>query len=297
MENDKVESQDEQFLSDNGTVDEEPTDELLAAELDILMNDTAPRTADTPKVEDVKDEEEVQEKEEEITGESEEDKKARHAEESRLGRKVAKINEQIGNMATKDDLLQIMNRLDDLRKERQSITPEYEREELGEHEELDLTTTEGLRAFNRQEREREAKEAKAVELDYTRGYVDTMKDLISEVDDPEVVKKIKSEMLKPNGECNKKYTGVPARDCAKNFAKALKIAQTKPATTFDKTGRVPNVATGVTGSSTGTKKADVLKHELDDYSKELIKDGKLSIAEINEALEGETPIHLRGRKI
>jgi hypothetical protein len=288
---DNVERLDEnKGLSDEETV-AVATDEELSAAFDELVQDIRPRDAETPPVEEF--EPEIPE-EKPPKVEPTEEEKARHAEESRLGRKVARLEGRLESVATKDDLLKIMERLDDLGRGRREPTTEIE--QFGEEE---LHTPEGIRTFIQEEEKRKAKAFQDAQKQYVSGYFQTLDDLMTEVDDPAVRKIIKAEMIKPGGEANKRYSDVPARDCAKNFTRALKIAQekVKPApTTFDKDGRVPKVPVGVTGSTTGSKSTETLKHDLDEYSKALVKDGKLTIEEINAALDGDAPINLGGRK-
>jgi hypothetical protein len=271
---------------------ESPTEEDLVAAFDEFMADRNGET-ETPITVTEETEEEETPLEEKTAEEV-----ISHEEQSKLGRKVASLKRQMDNVATKNDLQAILQRLDEISKSKVSGNPFEEHEEI-EAEEVNLNDPRELDRFltkreEQRNKERELKEREGI-LRYTQSYLGTMASLLDEVDDASVRTKIKVEMLKEGGEYNKKYSENASADCAKNFTRALKFAQSKP-TVFDKNNRAPDVPKGVNGpASAKDKNGDVLKHELDEYSAALVKKTGMSVKDINEALDSEVPDGLKKR--
>jgi hypothetical protein len=266
-------------------VDEErlATDEELGLALDDLFANVGSLSH-----EEVPDDKPTVTEEDKPRPTQEEAERLAHEESSRLGRKVAYLDE---HMAKKEDLDEIKRMLLDLKK------PQVD--EYGEHhddEQIDLNSPEGLAKFlderDRRKQEEEAKMLREANLEYGRQYVGTMEGLLSNIEDANTRKKIRDEMVKSGGEFNKRYSNSPAADCAKNFS--LVVKSLKPTNHFQQENRVPKVPTG-TGIKAGSQTGAKINHELDDVAKEYVKKMNMTAEFVNEALEGETPLNLRGR--
>lgn len=226
------------------------------------------------------------EEEEEVVEE-----KPTHSESTQLGRKVAKLFEKTDRLeskvATKDDLYDIMKRLDDIK----TVHREDEIEE--EYDEPDLSTREGIdRYLEKRELQKKEAEYKKQKV-YSENYFDTMKDLLTEVEDKDVAAKVYNEMIKLGGEYNRIIYGNPERDCSKNFMGALKkITKEISKTPFSR--EVKDTKTGLSGSSTNVV-SNVKPIKLSEDAAELAKRFNMTDEEIRKALEGDMPIGLRGK--
>jgi hypothetical protein len=267
----------EEELKDNGSEqDDVISDEQLSSAFDSFLNGSEDVTVD-----EVVDEEVVVEE------------KPSHSESTQLGRKVAKLFEKTdrleSNVATKEDLYELMKRLDDVKSSRVKNEDVYESVE----EEIDLSTKEGIDLYlERRELEKDRR-AKESQQKYTDSYLDVMKELLSEVEDNVIASKIREEMVKPGGEYNKIIHGDPSRDCSKNFIGALKKV-TKEASKTPFSRDVKDTKTGLSGSSTNSV-SNVKPIKLSDDAAELAKRFNMTDDEIREALAGEMPIGLRGK--
>jgi len=271
---------------DDARVEDEidPTDEELSLALDEAFEERPIEETPSPETEET---EEPEETTPEILPPEDD---LSHGEKSRLGRKVAYLEEKV---ATKDDLNDILKRLNDLAIGINKPKEEFHEEEF--HEEEDIQTPEGLDRFLEKREQQKVDRARKEQFDYEKKYVGVLDTLLADVADQKARDGIRSEMVKKGSQFNIRLSNDPSSDCARNFNKAFLFVN-KPAkaeTVFDKTNRTPKVPSGVTGSSTTDKTAPILKYELDEYERAAAKG--LSIEEINSALEEESPVGVRSR--
>jgi hypothetical protein len=256
-----------------------PTDEELSQALDEAFNGEPEPSPETEEAEE-QGEPEPETDTEELD----------HGEKSRLGRKVAYLEERV---ATKDDLNDILRRLNDLAI---GVAKPRETEEEHYEEELDIQTPEGLDKFLELRDRKKAESLRQEQVGYEKKYVSTLDTLLTDIPEKTVRDTVRSEMVKHGSQFNVRLSDDPSSDCARNFNKAfLHVTKNKkPDTVFDKSGRTVKVPSGVTGSSTTDKTAPVLKYELDEYEKAASRG--MSIEEINSTLSEEIPLVLKGRR-
>jgi hypothetical protein len=209
-----------------------------------------------------------------------------HEESSRLGRKVAWLDD---HMATKDDIDEIKRMIKGMKREDGDYNYDEEKN-------VDLNTVDGIEKFlDERDRKRDENRRQA-QLDeqkrYSRQYIDVMEGLLDQITDESKRDKIRTEMSRNGGEFNKRYTDSPGRDCAKNFNLVIRSLNRN---VFQKEDRVPDVPVG-SGVKNGEKGQTKKNHQLDDIASDYVKSMRLTADFINEALDGEAPMNLRGKR-
>jgi hypothetical protein len=248
-----------------------PTDEELSQAFDNFMG-TTERTEEPVSVEPIVEEERV----EPIITESKDDL---HSESSRLGRKIARLEGIIEDLSSK---VVTQDQIDNLIKKSDFTTIE-------EEEIQDITNVNELKKFMDvyiSKREEEKTKAYAQEKkSYESSYLNTMKDLISEVDDENASKEIYKMMLYDE-KLNVRLSNNPFVDAAKNFSRAQKAYLSLDKSRFDKV-RVATPPSGITPSTSKNEVHKVKLPVLDSDAEELRKSLGMSDEEVAEALNGD----------
>lgn len=257
---------------------DDPTYEELSKAFDEFM-ETAP-----VKVEETEVVENVEEKIPEPKIDTTDEKNLLHQENSRLGRKVARLEELIdrlsSNMLTKSDL--------DLVRNLNTTTTESE-EEI-----QDITNVNELTSFmdkylSKKKTEEEIKIKREKET-YQNTYLDSMKILLSEVDDDNTRKLIYDKMINDE-KYNVKISNNASLDASRNFNRVLKDLSSFNKSRFDNK-RGTELATGV--NVPGIQKPSTKsKIKLEDDAAQLARDLGLSEEEIEETLSKEISPSLR----
>jgi hypothetical protein len=272
---------------DESLVDDVATDDELSAAFDSFLNgeEDVKVIEDEPIVEEHEHEDEIHD--------------LSQGERTGLGRKVAKLHERLDNlttgMATKSDLLDILKRLDDIRNDNRAPSKEVLDDVYGTDEEFHIESREDLdkylekrdRVVKQKEQERETESRKA----YQGTYLDTMKDLLSEVDDKAVASRVYNELVKPGGDFNKVLSGDPSKDCSKNFIRAMKFVE-KDLNKNPFSRDVKDVKTGLSGGNTNNNQRKVVP-KLDETAAEFARKMGMTEEDIIASLASETPMGLR----
>lgn len=267
-------------------IDGMPSDNDLSAAFDALeqgeTGETPEETSSTPPEE---------RKQPEMKGDDE----LTQAEKTKLGRKVADLSRQ---MATKEDLAALMAEIRSLAKPQQQPEPREPEEEPDFI--ADIIPRQALEQFLDRHEQKKAQIAQARERQYSASYIETMTDLLSDVEDKNVASMVYKAMTADGSKFNVKYSENPHKDCAKNFHKAyteaLRAAMPPPsdqaASPFDKNkGKEPPGVTSPKPSNQGAKKT----YELDEMAREYAARMGMTEDEIADALGREVPMSLRGR--
>lgn len=222
-----------------------------------------------------------------------------NAERSRLGRKVKQLSD---NVVTKEDLAEVQKQLKELAQglQKRGGMPQDEFDDFGEpvakppQDMKEIVRQELVRA--EQEKARIAQEAQE---QYSDGYISQMREMLNDIDDKAARNKIWELMTSDNLEYNSKHSNDPVRDCAKNFAKAFRHVvsgaadkQNPPAKRNGPTG-----PTNVLSSSGSQARGKAPVPKLDSVAAEFAKRMGMTQDEVAEALGGETPLNLKGKKV
>lgn len=288
-----MEDQEEMNVNSNeeatNVEDHVPTDEELSSAFDSFLDGYAEKP-----VEDVTPPEE----EEEVTSDqvTEPVQKADeddldNLERSRLGRKVAKLYDELKNTASKSDIEKLMERID---------TVLEGKKEPEEEPYFDLSTKEGVDEYLDYREKKKAQEAdnnlRKQEKEYVDTYLGQMKSFISTIEDEKVRRMVYAEMVKKDGEFNIRHTGKPVDDVVKNFTGALlhvnKVVSYSPKTVFDKTKT--NLPNGISGVQTTTNSV-ARSPDLDDIAADFVRRTGMSEEDVLKALEGDMSENLRGK--
>ena len=255
-----------------------PTDEELSAAFDDFVGDKREELVEEVAV--------VPDAEKPATETPEQiEERVRHAEDSRLGRKVARIESMFEELSrkivTKDDL------------------PKFVEKPVIDEEIDDITDVTQLDRFvEKKLEERERRVQATVERErtqYQENYLGTMKDLIADIPDEKIAKEVYKKMLYDD-KFNVKLSNNAILDSAKNFNRAYNsiISGGKPVTRFDEPRGTP-VPAGVSGATTTVTQTKKVLPKLDADAYEFMKQTGMSEDDVIDALEGEMPIHLRGK--
>jgi hypothetical protein len=215
--------------------------------------------------------------------------KVEHSESSRLGRKVRYLSD---NMVTKDEFTGLSSKidslLDTLNRQKQE---ELQYDEYGNLVTPPVDIKEEVRKAFVETKQREQKEAEDKIASYQKAYIAGLRELIDEIEDHVVAKKVFDKMVAPNSEFNQKLSDNPYADVSKNFIRAIKSV----ATPFSgKRGN--NVPSGVTVSNTNSGAGKTLP-KLDAEAEEYAKMMGMTEDDIISALDGEISGGLKGRKM
>lgn len=270
------------------SVTEEVTDDALSAAYDSLFNDDAIESVQadpnisvdvaTPPVEPTVEPTEP----------------LSHEESSRLGRKVADITKQ---MVTKDDLNMLLQKIETLQKPTQPDFPPVSPSPFtqAEQDEIqDITDVKELDSYLDKREQRKLLEKEKQIAQYRTGYIKSLQTFAGDLD-KETFNEVFQVM---KGKYNDVLSGDPGRDCAVNFAQAVKevaVAKLKKPSgnPFDKnTGVVPITPTT---PSTVTN-ANIAMPQLDPIAAEFVKRVGMSADVVKKTLEGELKTSLTGRK-
>jgi hypothetical protein len=258
-----------------------PTDEELSAAFDDFVGEKPIVEPEEPVVvEDAVIQQPLTKTPEQIAEE------VRHEEQSRLGRKVARIENLFEDLSKK-----ILTK-EDIKALKESPVVE---EEIS-----DITNVDELRTFFQKEleasKEREIRIEKESNARYQDNYLGTMKDLLADIEDEQTAKEVYKQMVYSD-EFNVKLSDDPIKDSARNFNRAYKFVTSqapKDSSRFD-TPRVPNVATGVSGSNTVVKSSTRVMPKLEPDAKALMEQTGMTQEEVMDALEGDMPLSLRSK--
>lgn len=211
-----------------------------------------------------------------------------HEEKSRLGRRVSEL---ANNMVTKDDLNALLEKIEKLQTP-SYVQPSTPLTQTEEDEIADITNVKELDAFlERREQKKIQKEQEKI-TNYRKTYVETLKELTSDLD-KETFNEVFNTM-------KTKYDDVrspdnPAKDCALNFAKAMKevtVSKLSNANQFEKNkGVIPPTPTPPVQSDAIEKPMP----ELDPIAADFVKRVGMSAQQVNEALAKSKP-NLLGKK-
>jgi hypothetical protein len=217
-----------------------------------------------------------------------------HEESSRLGRKVAELSNK---MVTREDLDAILKKLENLQAPTSPqfapVTPDpftkAEQDEIS-----DITDVKELDSYLDRREQRKAREAERQVATYRQGYIKSLQEL-SDGLDKDTFSDVFNVM---KGKYNDVLSGDPTRDCAVNFAQAVKevsIAKLKKVSTnpFDKNLGV----TPVTPTTPTTVVTPITEMpQLDPIAAEFVKRVGMSADVVKKTLEGDTKTSLTGRK-
>jgi hypothetical protein len=245
-----------------------PTDEELSAAFDEFIGTAEQKVEEPVNVQEEKIEPTVTVKEEDY-----------HSESSRLGRKIARLENILEDLSskivTKDQIDNIVKKSDFSHTEEEEIQ--------------DITNVNELKTFmDKYISKREEDRNKLIVQEnksYENNYINTMKDLILEIDDESVSKEVYKMMLYDE-KFNIKLSNNPFVDAAKNFSRAQKAYLSLNKSRFDKTA----AAMPPSGVSASSSKNDVHKTKLpalEDDAAELARSLGMSDEEVAEALKGE----------
>jgi hypothetical protein len=218
-----------------------------------------------------------------------------HEESSRLGRKVAELSNK---MVTREDLDAILKKLENLQAPTSPqfapVTPDpftkAEQEEIS-----DITDVKELDSYLDRREQRKAREAEQQVATYRQGYIKSLQDFSNGLD-----KDTFNEVFQVmKGKYNDVLSGDPVRDCAVNFAQAVKevsVAQLKKTSTnpFDKNLGVTPVTP--TTPSIVTNTTSVEMPQLDPIAAEFVKRVGMSADVVKKTLEGDMKTSLTGKK-
>jgi len=211
-----------------------------------------------------------------------------HPEASKLGRKVKYIEDK---MVSKEEFSHLNSKIDSLLEQlnRKPIEPEYDEYGHVVEKPVDIDVLVEEKIVQREVRKQQ--EFVRANQQYQDGYAESLRDLISEIDDPVLAKEVFKKMTDQGSPYNVRLSMNPYTDASKNFVRAVKSVQTP----FSGK-RGSNVPTGVTTTSvtsTPQRKAPKLDAEAASYAKEM----GLTADEIFDALDGDVPDRLRGTKL
>ena len=267
--------------TDESHAEDDIDDESLGAALDEMLGKEKDLEEETPETQPLKEEEPLKKT-------SNEKELEEQRERSQLGRKVAKVTEDMDYL--KNTLYSLNEKLDKL-----GTRPVVADDGPEDVVDFDPSTPEGFDRAYDLKKQREQRIIIEEQQGYEKNYVSTMSDLLGDIENDKVREMAKAELVKQGGQFNKRLSNDPSRDCAKNLNGVLKHLRSvvKPATVFDKEGRALKVPAGVSGGKTTTKSTPV-SYDLDEYESAVSKG--LTAEEIDETLRGEEPINLTGSK-
>ncbi len=216
------------------------------------------------------------------------DEEEEHRERSRLGRRLKSMEDKQAER----------ERLDEerwARIEAKLSQPTVTRETIVEDDLPEIISTpEDVRKVNRYDKEKEMREYEK----YALGYIKTAK--VLGVEHPELHDEVMGLITGDGSPFNQRQTGNPGVDAELNYSKAKAAVLSKKIAAPSKSK--PNVRsepiTSPTNLSVDSKSEPSLKAEvqLDDDAKEFIKRIGKDQSWATDALKGETPIHLSGRR-
>lgn len=217
-----------------------------------------------------------------------------HEEKSRLGRRVADLSKQ---MVTKEDLAELYKRLENLQPQPQPqfAPPPLDPFTKAEQEEIqDITDVKELDSYLDRREQRKAVEKERQIADYRKGYINSLQSFSKDLD-----KDMFNEVFQVmKGKYNDVLSGDPTRDCAVNFAQAVKevsVAKFKKTSSnpFDKnTGVTP--VTPTTPSTVAPVSTEM--PQLDPIAAEFVRRVGMSPDVVKKTLEGDIKTSLTGRK-
>jgi hypothetical protein len=270
------------------SVTAEVTDDALSAAYDSLFNDdyveptqVAPTIVDdvvTPTVEPTVEPPEP----------------LSHEESSRLGRKVADITKQ---MVTKDDLNMLLQKIETLQQPTPPSFPPVSPSPFtqAEQEEIqDITDVKELDSYLDRREQRKVLEREKQISQYRTGYIKSLQTYAGDLD-KETFNEVFQVM---KGKYNDVLSGDPGRDCAVNFAQAVKevaVAKLKKPSgnQFDKNTGVAPITPTIPNTVTN---ANIAMPQLDPIAAEFVKRVGMSADVVKKTLEGELKTSLTGRK-
>jgi hypothetical protein len=212
--------------------------------------------------------------------------RVKHSEDSRLGRRLARVETMFEDLSKK-----ILTK-DDLKTIKEPLAVDDEIEDITNVADLDKFVDRKLEA--REHRIKESEER--TKQEYQDNYLGTMKDLISDIQDEQTAREVYKEMLY-NDKFNVKLSNDSIKDSARNFNRAYSFVISKSKgepTRFDKP-RVPGVPTGVSNTNTNHNTSTKVVPKLDADAAEFARQTGMTDEDVIDALEGEMPLHLRGK--
>lgn len=224
---------------------------------------------------------------------SHEDDNIDQVEKSRLGRKVKELKD---NMATKEDLAQILAKLDELRTVQKPVETEISPEV--EEEISDITNVQELNQYlDKYIEKREAR--KVVESTekvkkYRENYMSTLSDLGKNLD--------REDFVEVFNTMKEKYNDVswndPVSECASNFSKALvEIMKSKKSINSNKFEQNRDKSPPSVNTPSNISVNTVELPELDPIAAEFIRKVGMTDESVKRALSGEIKPGLTGSRI
>lgn len=265
--------------------------EITDAELDAAFQDFMGLSdSDVNTVEggdNVESEENVIDGKKETNEINDTNKDVQHSESSRLGRKVARIETK---MVSKDEFDSLNSKIDSLLQKLNSKKEEPVYDEYGEVVQKSVSEEDVTRIIEERDIARE-RESKRKNMEYQSNYLESLRDLMDDIEDPQIAKEVYKKMVAPDSEFNKKLSDNPFKDVAKNFNRALRYVSSKKTFTGNRNPSIPNGVT-TSNTNTGVTKKPI---KLDPEAEEFARSTGMTAEEIEEALSGEIPITLRNR--
>lgn len=259
------------------------------------VTDKVVTDADLDAVQTIEEEKIVEKKPTEVVEkppEEESEEPTEHGERSRMGRRVARMEQMFERVMTKLDSINYP-RDRDTRRGREMVVSE----EIPEI----VSTAEDVRKISRADRRQEEKERAEEQIRYEQGYVSTLDKLTpANLDSKEEVEIHEATLALMENEWKvfgKRRSDYPELDAELNYSKARaavlgrKMASPKPIKPNVKSER-PVVSTDLSVSTTTETPASTGLPPLDEFAADFVKRTGMKEESVREALKGEIPMGL-----
>ena len=281
------------MLDNNESVNVSEEPDVTDADLDAAFQQFL-NNGEKDEIEEVEETVEEIDDTEETVEEIEETPRVSHSESSRLGRKLKRLEQQFSESASKKDIEELNNKIDEFKLLLSNLNQPKEEEEFDEFGyddklKKELNEIKALKSELEKQKEttQKAEREKAKAFEYEENYAATLRDLLDEVDDEAVAKTVFKKMVASDSPYNVKLSDNPFADVAKNFARAMRDSiKTKK--------KGPNLPSGVNTPSSPVMPVKKPVN-LDPQAAAFAKSVGMSDEEIDEALSGEMPMSLVGK--